>query len=671
MAAFALLDDSADPAGGARLYTGLVREVTCDEPGVLSDALREVEDATRHGLHAVLLVDYEFGVRANGVHTVATRRAPGQLRALLFADLQRLDAMQTQAWLARHEAMPAGDDGSVESPSVTGTSGALSTANPTLTQNTQNTQNTPNTSNVSSMSNTAALASPGVAGIGALRADVSDAAFDDAISRIHEWLSQGECYQINYTYRLNFDTFGSPIALYRRLRARQPVPYGALVMLPGARGLSGRAFLSLSPELFLRHSRGQVEARPMKGTAPACGDAAIDAQRSADLAADDKNRAENLMIVDLLRNDLGRLAVSGSVKVPKLFEVTRFASVLQMTSTVTASLPNTTTFADVLRALFPCGSITGAPKHRTMQLIGQLEASPRGLYTGAIGWLDARTDDLQALGDFCLSVAIRTLELDAPDVRGMRRGRLGVGAGIVLDSQAAEEREECKLKARFLSALDPGFEIFETMQAMQASGVAHLARHLARLQASAHYFGFRFDEAALRAQLDAVVATLNEDEMHRVRLALSHDGTASITHGVLNPLPGNGVAVLLADAASPTRADDLFLRHKTTVRARYDAAWRAAEAQGAFDVLFFNDRGELTEGGRSSVFVKRQGIWTTPPLSSGVLPGVMRSVMLHDPAWAAVEAVITREDLLSAQAIVVCNALRGALPATLSGTVAA
>jgi len=454
------------------------------------------------------------------------------------------------------------------------------------------------------------------------------------------------------------------------LRARQPVPYGALVVLPGAQGVPGRAILSLSPELFLRHSRGQIEARPMKGTAPACGDAPEDAKRSAALAADEKNRAENLMIVDLLRNDLGRIATPGSVKVPKLFEVTRFASVLQMTSTVTATLPQTASFTDVLRALYPCGSITGAPKHRTMQLIGALETSPRGLYTGAIGWLDAREDDPEALGDFCLSVAIRTLELDAPDAGGLRRGRLGVGAGIVLDSKAEEERDECKLKARFLSALDPGFELFETMQATRGGGVAHIERHLARLSASARYFGFRFDDVALRVQLDAAIDTLVEDTVHRVRLALSHDGTAAITHAVLAPLRSKTVKVLLSQETSATRASDLFLRHKTTVRAHYDAAWRAAEAQGAFDMLFFNERGELTEGGRSNVFVKRDGIWMTPPLSSGVLPGVMRGVMLADPAWAALEAVLTRDDVLNAQAIVVCNALRGALPATLSAATA-
>lgn len=632
LAAFALLDDSADPAGGARLYTGLVREVTCDEPGVLSDALREVEDASRQGLHAVLLTDYEFGVRLGGVHTVTTRRAPGQFRALLFRELQRLDATQTQVWLSRQEAAYAGD-GLAPAPAMGGSD---------------------------------EIHRPGVAGVAALQADVSEAGFDDAIARIHEWLAQGECYQINYTYRLNFDAFGSPVALYRRLRARQPVPYGALIMLPGAQGIAGRAILSLSPELFLRHSRGRIEARPMKGTAPASGDAVEDAKRSAALAADEKNRAENLMIVDLLRNDLGRIATPGSVKVPKLFEVTRFASVLQMTSTVTAALPQATSFADVLRALYPCGSITGAPKHRTMQLIGELEVSPRGLYTGAIGWLDAREDDPQALGDFCLSVAIRTLELDAPDASGLRRGRLGVGAGIVLDSKAEEEREECKLKARFLSALDPGFELFETMRATRGDGVAHVERHLARLAASAAYFGFRFDGMALRAQLDAVVATLMEDTVHRVRLALSHDGETAVTHAVLAPLPDKTVSVLLlAENASATRAADLFLRHKTTVRAQYDDAWRAAEAKGAFDVLFFNERGELTEGGRSNVFVKRDGIWMTPPLSSGVLPGVMRNVMLADPAWAAVEAVLTREDVLNAQAIVVCNALRGALPVRL------
>ncbi|AJC19782.1 chorismate-binding protein [Pandoraea pulmonicola] len=640
VAAFALLDDSADPAGGARLYTGLVREVTCDEPGVLSDALREMEDATRRGLHAVLLADYEFGVRLGGVHTTATRRAPGQFRALLFRDLQRLDAMQTQTWLAAYEAAQPSDGAApapVVAPSaISGPQTAIDT-------------NTP----------------PGVAGVAALHSDVSDEAFDDAISRIHDWLSQGECYQINYTYRLNFDAFGSPAALYRRLRARQPVPYGALVVLPGARGVAGRAILSLSPELFLRHSGGRIEARPMKGTAPASADAAIDTERSAALAADEKNRAENLMIVDLLRNDLGRLATPGTVSVPKLFEVTRFSSVLQMTSTVTATLPPTTTFADVLRALYPCGSITGAPKHRTMQLIGELESSPRGLYTGAIGWLDPRRDDPHALGDFCLSVAIRTLELEAPDVDGVRRGRLGVGAGIVLDSKASEEREECRLKARFLSALDPGFELFETMRAARGGGVAHVERHLARLAASAAYFGFRFDAQALRTQLDAVVASFVDDASHRVRLALSHGGTVAITHAPLTPLPAGTVNVMLADDASATRANDLFLRHKTTVRARYDAAWREAEANGAFDTLFFNERGELTEGGRSNVFVKRDGVWVTPQLSSGVLPGVMRGVMLADPAWAAVEGVITREELLAAREIVVCNALRGALPAKL------
>ena len=632
LAAFALLDDSADPAGGARLYTGLVREVTCDEPGVLSDALREVEEATRDGLHAVLLADYEFGVRLAGVHTVATRRAPGQFRALLFATLAHLSAAQTQAWLAGREA-------------------ACAQASPR---------------DIDRAAGTDDIAPPGVAGVAALQDDVSDAAFDDAIARIQDWLAQCECYQINYTYRLNFDAFGSPVALYRRLRARQPVPYGALVMLPGAGCVAGRAILSLSPELFLRHSRGRVEARPMKGTAPACGDAAVDAERSAALAADEKNRAENLMIVDLLRNDLGRVATPGSVKVPKLFEVTRFASVLQMTSTVTATLPPSASLADVMRALYPCGSITGAPKYRAMQLIGELETSPRGLYTGAIGWLDAREDAPEALGDFCLSVAIRTLELDAPMASGLRRGRLGIGAGIVLDSRAREEREECRLKARFLSALDPGFEIFETMRATPLSGIDHLSRHLARLAASAKYFGFRFDEASLRAQLDAVVATLDASEIHRVRLALSHDGAATITHGVLEPLAQPSVTVWLANMSEATRADDLFLRHKTTVRERYDTAWKAAQARGAFDMLFFNERGELTEGGRSSVFVKRDGLWVTPPLSCGLLPGIMRGVMLDDPSWAAVEDVLTREDVENAQAIVVCNALRGALPAKLA-----
>jgi para-aminobenzoate synthetase/4-amino-4-deoxychorismate lyase len=256
-------------------------------------------------------------------------------------------------------------------------------------------------------------------------------------------------------------------------------------------------------------------------------------------------------------------------------------------------------------------------------------------------------------------VPIRTLVLQAPQ-GGVRTGEMGVGAGIVHDSDAAKEFAECQLKARFLTSLAQDFELLETMQA-SASGCPYLERHLQRLRASALYFGFAWDEPALREQLRQAFDALPPGA-HRLRLALRQDGHASIQTAPLSPL-AQPVTVMLAPQAM--RSDDLFLRHKTTLRQVYDTAWKEAEAQGAFDMLFHNEAGELTEGARSNLFIKLRGRWLTPPLSAGLLPGVMRSVLLDDPAWQAAEAVITLADLYAAEEIVVCNALRGALRATL------
>jgi para-aminobenzoate synthetase/4-amino-4-deoxychorismate lyase len=406
----------------------------------------------------------------------------------------------------------------------------------------------------------------------------------------------------------------------------------------------------------VRCSGGTLLARPMKGTAPAGDDDAVNSERAAALARDPKNRAENLMIVDLLRNDLGRVAQTGSVTVPKLFEVTRFGAVLQMTSTVQARLREDVGLAEIFSALYPCGSITGAPKRRTMEIIDELEPDPRGIYTGAIGWFDP-PQDARPFGDFCLSVPIRTLAL-APG-EGVRRGELGVGAGIVYDSDPQSEYAECRLKARFLTGLANEVALFETIKASWRDGPRHLDLHLARMGASAAYFGLAFDAAAAQALVvDTCLGLPPDGGLHRLRLSLAADGELAIASAPLAPL-SEPVRVVLAEET--THSGDVFLRHKTTIRERYDAAWRAAEAQGAFDALFFNERGELTEGGRSNVFVRLDGHWYTPPLSCGLLPGVMRSVMLAAPAWAARERVITRELFDKAEGIVVCNALRGPL----------
>ena len=606
-------------AGGAhgdgprsRLYTGHLGTLRCDDIGQWPQVLEQMRAALKRGEYAVTLCAYELGAALLDIGATPPAGAP-LAQILVFKDCASLTSAEVGDWLAAR-SFP------IDRP----------------------------------------------AGIANVRANIDRQAFDAALARIHDYIEAGDTYQVNYTYRLRFDAFGGIHALYARLRGRQPVPYGALVGLE-----DGSAILSLSPELFVRHQDGVLTARPMKGTAPAAppAQAAENILRATVLAADPKNRAENLMIVDLLRNDIGRIARTGSVKVPALFEVHRYSSVLQMTSTVTAELRDDATLADIFDALYPCGSITGAPKRRTMEIIGELEPDPRGIYTGAIGWFDP--DKEGKVGDFCMSVPIRTLALGAPDgIDGVRRGEMGVGAGIVFDSDAAGEYAECQLKARFLTGLKNDFEIFETMYATPQGGVRHRARHLKRLAASAAYFGYAWDEAAANAYLDTACHMLADDVLqppaagaaYRLRLALGSSGAFSVQHAPLAPLT-QPVRVLLAGDA--TASGDVFLRHKTSIRTRYDDAWRNAETQGAFDTLFFNERGELTEGGRSSVFVRVNGRWLTPALPCGVQPGVMRGVLLDDPEWNASEAVITREMLERAQDIVVCNALRGAVKATL------
>ncbi|MET0321683.1 MAG: aminodeoxychorismate synthase component I [Duganella sp.] len=620
---FALLDDASPsaatdgaPVPTSRLYTGHVATLRCDAMAGWPDLLARMQAALARGQYAVTLCSYELGEQLLDIDGVARAAAscaaPFPLplaQVLLFEHCALMTAAEVGDWLAAR-ALP------IERP----------------------------------------------AGIANVRANVDQQRFDAALARIHAYIEAGDTYQVNYTMRLRFDAFGGLHALYARLRARQPVPYGALVQLD-----DGSAVVSLSPELFVRHERGVLTARPMKGTAPASQQPDDNSERARALASDPKNRAENLMIVDLLRNDIARVAQTGSVKVPALFEVHRYSSVLQMTSTITAALRPDATLAQIFDALYPCGSITGAPKRRTMEIIRALEPDPRGIYTGAIGWFDPPVQGGGTIGDFCLSVPIRTLALSAPDAAsGVRHGEMGVGAGIVYDSVSGDEYAECRLKARFLTGLSNDFEIFETMYATPADGVRHRARHLQRLAASAAYFGFAWDAQAANAYLDAACAMLADEAAYRVRLALAQSGAFTVQHAPLMPLmpPGAPVRVLLADDA--TDAGDLFLRHKTSVRTRYDSAWRDAEAHGAFDTLFFNQRGELTEGGRSSVFVQLAGQWVTPALHCGVLPGVMRGVLLDDPQWNAREAVITRAMLAQADGLVVCNALRGALPALLS-----
>ena len=623
----ALLDDrDASPERPtSRAYSGFVREHRCADPATLSSTWAAVEADLRRGLHALLLADYEWGAKLlqAGHHTLPSSEGSA-LRVLMFADCAKLSRAAADQWLAQLDAETADAAGGRDA-----------------------------------------------AGVMNLEASIDPPAFTQAIARIQEAIRAGETYQVNYSYRLHGQAYGSPVGLYRRLRALQPVAFGAYIQLPigeDTREDATTHVLSCSPELFLRHEDGLLTARPMKGTASRTRLPEADSETARHLSLDVKNRAENLMIVDLLRNDLGRIAQTGSVRVPELFAIEPYSTVFQMTSTVQARVRPEVDFPALLRAVFPCGSITGAPKHHTMDWIAQLESTPRGLYCGTIGWVDApRGDD--KLGAFCLSVAIRTITLGA-EAHGLRPARLGIGAGIVLDSRADEEFEECRLKARFLTGLPLGFELFETMRVTRGQGVAHLALHLDRLGRSAQALGFAFDRDTAQRRVESQLRGLADDprEHQRLRLSLAHDGRLQLTQAALSDLPDlppgpDGAAVSLLIAPHRLPNEQPLAAHKTTLRQPYDDGVHAAERAGAFDSLFFTEDGRLVEGGRTSVFLKLDGGWCTPSVADGALPGVMRGLVLADPSWQATERSLSAADLARAEAIMVCNALRGTLSA--------
>jgi para-aminobenzoate synthetase/4-amino-4-deoxychorismate lyase len=366
------------------------------------------------------------------------------------------------------------------------------------------------------------------------------------------------------------------------------------------------------------------------------------------------------MIVDLLRNDLSRLAMLGTVTVPQLFEVARHGDVLQMTSTVEAEIRPDIQLKEILNAVFPCGSVTGAPKKRSMEIIGELEPSNRNYYCGALGWLDPS-------GDFALSVPIRTVEIERNVDTHASPFTLGIGAGITIDSEAEQEWDECHIKAAFLSKLPSQVGLFETILVRQGEP-QHLELHLARLTNSAHALGIPYSLADIKQAIEHACQNCKHDADYRLRVDLDHAGQASLQLSLLTPLH-NPVKIFWASEILPDPNQAIFhsgntlLRHKVTTRSVYDQAWKLAEGRGGFDAVFINEQGYVTEGGRSSIFMKSGDRWLTPPISAGLLPGVMRSLILSNPKWNAHEENLTIEDLCHAKEIMLSNALRGLIPA--------
>jgi para-aminobenzoate synthetase/4-amino-4-deoxychorismate lyase len=472
--------------------------------------------------------------------------------------------------------------------------------------------------------------------------DVDEASYREKIDAIHEYILDGETYQVNFTGRMKFAFSGSPCAMYSALLDAQAVPYAAFL------NTAEWQVLSCSPEMFFRVEGDRIITRPMKGTAHRGSDPDEDKRIAQWLYADEKNRSENVMIVDLMRNDLGRICAYGSVQVDELFTVERYETLFQMTSQVSGRLRAGTSYAEIFASLFPSGSVTGAPKLRTMQIIRELETSPRGVYTGAIGFFSPK-------GDSTFSVPIRTVVLSGD------RGEMGLGSGITIDSRAEDEYRECLLKSQFLTRREKPFCLIESI--LWNDGFRLLPLHLERLESSAKCLGFRFDRAAILTALDAVARELSPRASYKVRLLLDRAGSTTITSELIEKLSSTAPVRLIVSRARVCSADPL-LRHKTTRRELYDREFRSAQAAGFGEVLFLNERDEVAEGAISNVFIEKQGAWFTPPASCGLLPGVFRRHLLETMPNAS-ERVLLLSHLLEADAIYICNAVRGCRKAIL------
>jgi len=578
---FVLLDDARDQgAADARLYAGPQRIIVARAPSEMRAALEAVRRGVAEGLNAAGFLAYDAGSALEP--RLAAIETPAQGAPLLWFGL--FDGWRTIA--------PA------DVPAL--------------------------------------LPDPAGAWAGPPQPAIERADYDDAFAEVQALIAAGDIYQANLTFQSRVTTVGHPLALYAGLRERARAGYGGVVFT-GAQWL-----LSLSPELFFALRDGRLTTRPMKGTAVRGADAAADAAAVMALRDDPKQRAENLMIVDLLRNDLSRVAEAGSVAVPALFSIETYPTVHQMTSTVTAQLAAGRTAVDVIAAIFPCGSITGAPKIRAMEVIDAVELAPRGVYTGSIGRVDAA-------GDAAFNVAIRTLCMD----EGKDGATLGLGSGIVADSQNVPEWRECLAKGGFVASR-ARFDLIETMAFDPVQGIPLIDRHLTRLKESARALGFQCDRHALRNELQAATFRLREGA--KVRVLLARDGGSAIEIRPLPPTPAGPVTVALAQL--PVAVADFRLRHKTTARRFHDAARRAS---GAFEVVFVDDEGFLTEGSFTSLFVARDGLLLTPPLARGLLPGVLRAELIA--TGRAIEADLRAEDL--AGGVLIGNAVRGLIEAVM------
>ena len=463
-----------------------------------------------------------------------------------------------------------------------------------------------------------------------LRPNVNHSHYLGQIKKIKSYLEGGLSYQVNYTFKVKFDFRGDPFSCYFGLRRSQPSSYASLI------NTGETKIISLSPELFFRIKGKQITARPMKGTIKRGITIEEDQRLKRELESSEKTKAENIMIVDLLRNDLGR--ISEQVWVSKLFEVEKYRTLYQMTSTIRGKLKNNLKLKELFFSLFPCGSVTGAPKIKTMQIIHELEKEPRGIYTGAIGYISPKRDA-------CFNVAIRTISLQG------NKGEMGIGGGIVYDSLDSAEYEEALLKAKFFVEGFPELKLIETFLLVDEE-YSFLEQHLKRIKKSSEYFLIALDIRAIRAALKKLAA--RSRGKFKVRLLVNLEGESKLQKQPLGELPGLARVKISSKKIDP---NNNFLYHKTTKRTLYNQEKANANQQGFFEVLFLNIYGELTEGSITNLFILKKGKLYTPHLKCGLLPGILRGQLLKE--GKVEEITLYPKDILEAEKLYVGNSLRG------------
>jgi para-aminobenzoate synthetase/4-amino-4-deoxychorismate lyase len=475
--------------------------------------------------------------------------------------------------------------------------------------------------------------------LGELTPSVTKEAFVEAIGKIKERIAEGATYQVNYTYRLHAGFSGDAWAFFYDLVKGQQAEYAVFV------DTDDFAVCSASPELFFSFNDGRIISRPMKGTARRGRTFSEDWDSAESLRNSEKDRAENIMIVDMVRNDIGRIAEPGSVETTSRFDVEKYPTVWQMTSTVQGIIkPQMITdergsVSAILTALFPCASITGAPKTKTMEIIEALETSPRKIYTGSIGFITPQ-------GEACFNVAIRSALID----RAGGTLEYGVGGGIVWDSDAEAEYEETVTKARVLTQPRPDFQLLETMLWEPESGIFLLNEHMQRLGKSAAYFDVPLDVYAIHDELSRMV--LEFKEPRRIRLLVARDGAFELQHFPVKSGQDGALSIRMAKEAVDSQ--DPFLFHKTSHRAVYEKA--RAGLPDCDDVILWNKRGEVTEGCIANVVVRMKGKLVTPPVQCGLLAGTFRAHLLKNGEIQ--EGVVTIEDIRAAEEVFLVNSVR-------------